>query len=563
MFLNLFSVSNYRSIEKAHRVQCSNRTVIIGKNNEGKSNILRALNCSMEILKNHNTTLARRATLGYSAYLANRLGFNWERDYPIGQTNTSKFKTEFYLEFEMTDQELSTFNRRIGVSINGGIGIKITLKPDTSHQIVIVKKGPNSKKLTEKKNDVVQYIIENVDFIYIPAIRTETDANRIVSEMVSSRLREAEAGQEYIDAVKKISDIQKPIFVQIQKDITKPLKQFLPTIKKININISNENRRDALRRGFDIVIDDGTATSLEYKGDGVKSLITLALLQNRARPGKSSILAIEEPESHLHPGAIHQLNDIINRIALNSQILLTTHNPLFVDRTSISSNVIISDGEVKQATKISDIRNTLGILASDNLVAANLVLVVEGHDDAKSFRALLSSHSGKLRIALQQNLLAIDSLTGASKLPYKLQTLRNALTNYYAVLDNDQAGIQAFGQAKVNSLLSEKFTTMITCQGLRESEFEDMLNFNVYKGILNEYGVSITRPIPGSDKWSTRVGKLFRENSKPFNDATKEEIKWKIALEVERDPQNALNQSQSSSFRQLVTSLESALSNIQ
>ena len=43
MKLSDFSVVNYRSITTARKIKTNNMTVLVGKNNEGKSNILRAL----------------------------------------------------------------------------------------------------------------------------------------------------------------------------------------------------------------------------------------------------------------------------------------------------------------------------------------------------------------------------------------------------------------------------------------------------------------------------------------------------------------------------------------
>ena len=39
MKLVSFSVTNYRSITKAHKISLGQYTVLLGKNNEGKSNI--------------------------------------------------------------------------------------------------------------------------------------------------------------------------------------------------------------------------------------------------------------------------------------------------------------------------------------------------------------------------------------------------------------------------------------------------------------------------------------------------------------------------------------------
>lgn len=47
MKLNFFSITNYRSITTAHKIAISGFTVLLGKNNEGKSNILKALDTAL------------------------------------------------------------------------------------------------------------------------------------------------------------------------------------------------------------------------------------------------------------------------------------------------------------------------------------------------------------------------------------------------------------------------------------------------------------------------------------------------------------------------------------
>lgn len=45
-----FSVTNFRSITKAHKINLQDMTVLVGKNNEGKSNLLTALNIAMRAI---------------------------------------------------------------------------------------------------------------------------------------------------------------------------------------------------------------------------------------------------------------------------------------------------------------------------------------------------------------------------------------------------------------------------------------------------------------------------------------------------------------------------------
>ena len=72
-----FSVTNFRSITKAHKIKLQDMTVLVGKNNEGKSNLLTALNVVMEAIIQHSQDDYR-----YVGPYRNRL-YSWERDFPI------------------------------------------------------------------------------------------------------------------------------------------------------------------------------------------------------------------------------------------------------------------------------------------------------------------------------------------------------------------------------------------------------------------------------------------------------------------------------------------------
>lgn len=55
MKLHSFSVQNFRSITQANKIPFEDITILLGKNNEGKSNMLRALKICMNILNNEFT----------------------------------------------------------------------------------------------------------------------------------------------------------------------------------------------------------------------------------------------------------------------------------------------------------------------------------------------------------------------------------------------------------------------------------------------------------------------------------------------------------------------------
>jgi len=335
----------------------------------------------------------------------------------------------------------------------------------------------------------------------------------------------------------------------------------LPNIRRVRIDVTDDLRRTSFRRDFEVIIDDGTPTNIEFKGDGVKSLAALGLLKNRDTKAGASVIAIEEPESHLHPAAIHQLNDIISALSEKNQVIVTTHNPLFVDRLRIRSNVIIENGKATPAKNVRQIRELLGIKASDNLINANYALVVEGEEDKTALNPLISGLSPKIAKAIKSNLLVIETMAGAGNLPYKLSLMKNALCAYHVLLDNDNAGRQSFGRAEQAGLLSVKTCTMTNCQGMPNSEFEDCIDPAIYQdGILRKYGVDLTAiEFRGNKKWSERVKAVFLAQGKPWDDVIEKEMKAFVAEAVVENPKNALHQHKRNSIDALIIALENLI----
>lgn len=381
-----FSATNYRSITAAHRIAFSSVTILIGKNNEGKSNLLRALEAAMLILQQHALSESRRVR----SYTSDVASYVWKRDFPIQlQSRRSSTQTILKVEFLLDDAECQEFKQEIGPTLNGSLPLEIKIGKDQEPQIRFVKSGKGTKALASKSSAIARFVANRIHFNYIPAIRTDNTTTDLISTLLSQELRTLEKDPRYLEALETIAELQQPVLDELATRVHGPLKEFLPNIKAVKLEISESGRRYSLRRDVSVVVDDGTPTSLEFKGDGVKSLAALGLLKSQNARKGASILAIEEPESHLHPAAIHQVNEIIQSISQTSQVILTTHNPLFVDRANIKSNIIVTDGGATPAKTIATIRDLLGIKASDNLTHANYALVVEGEEDAIAMKALL------------------------------------------------------------------------------------------------------------------------------------------------------------------------------
>jgi predicted ATP-dependent endonuclease of OLD family len=251
-------------------------------------------------------------------------------------------------------------------------------------------------------------------------------------------------------------------------------------------------------------------TPLERKGDGVKSLVAISLM-TRALEGsatiKDIILLLEEPESHLHPRAIHQFKGVLDALKQDRQIIITTHCPALVNRAHVPGNIIVSKNKANPAKSLDELRMVLGVRASDNLRHAALVIVVEGPQDATALSALFSAHSSKLKNAIRSGSIAFESLGGASKLRSALSQLQSALCNYYTVLDDDSEGRRGFAEAEKDGLATPANTSFIKWLGLPETELEDLYSEDVYADYFRtKYSVDVRGPsFKSRKKWSERI----------------------------------------------------------
>jgi len=561
MKLIAFSVQNYRSITKTKKLPVSNSTVLIGPNNEGKSNILRALVLTLSALKRVGDFQLVRASLPSTIM---RREYSWEKDFPISlQKKQPDGESVFSLELELNEPEVAEFKSQVGSRLNGTLPVQISIGREVA-RFSIRKKGPGAQTLSKKVAKIARFVSGKLDFVYIPAVRTAESAKEVVEELMADELAQVEQNEEFRKALAEISGMQQPVLDRISSSIKATLKDFLPNVRDVRVTISERDRFRTLRRACEITIDDGTPTPLQYKGDGVQSLAALSLMRYSSElgaRGRHLILAIEEPESHLHPSAIHQLRKVLVDISRKCQVVMTTHCPGFIDRVNIGTNILVESNRAIPAKNVTEIREVLGVKASDNLQHAELVLVVEGEDDRTALLALLAYSSAKLRSALENGTLAIDPLHGGAKLSYKLTLLRDSLCNFCCLLDADECGRNAYVKAETDGLLTQADVWFTECAGMAEAEMEDMYDQNVYAQMLNRrYGVSVShRAFRSNRKWSDRMGATFREQAKSWTDEVKQEVKNQVARAVGANPGEALSQHKRSAFDFLVTGLETKL----
>lgn len=560
-----FSSKNYRSISTAYKLPLNDYTVIVGPNNEGKSNILKGLGLALNLLTGSKYMRFRRpGTMMYRSNSIERFDYDWDRDYPINlQATEPNGRSEFTCEFELNAEELEEFKKKTKINLNTTLKAKISIgKEDIKFDFLM--KGKGKESLNKKRPEITDFLNQKLLLQYIPAVRTSELAIGIVETLLEKELSTLEDNLEYKEVIKVINRLQQPIIKKIAKSLKESISSFIPDVKNITIK-NRENVGRLISSSCKVYINDGIETDLQLKGDGVISLTAISILQHFSKQGsldKGLILLLEEPESHLHPKAIHNLKIVLYDISKTNQVILTTHSPIIIERLNVKQNIIVQNGKAAQAKNVNEIRDSLGITMSDNLLSAYLVLLVEGEEDIVLLKPWLEEKSQKIKTAFENANLIIDHLGGATNIGYKTTLYKNNLCNIIAFLDNDEAGRKGIKDAENKNIIKTNEYILSFCLGMTNSELEDLIDINSYNQlIIDEYGVDLNIPAFKNNKlqWSDRVKELFRLNGKIWSERLESEIKYKVNKRAAEQKLQSLNSYKSNSIDSLVTNIENIL----
>jgi hypothetical protein len=394
--LERFSIQKYRSIIAAEKLELSDMTVLVGPNNEGKSNILQALVVGMEELSSSRSrpqrAYRRRGGREMTSYV-------WERDFPQALKERGGSSVMDF-DFRLSDEEIEEFYREVGNRLNGALPLRLEFGADRT--VFSVRKQRHSKALSAKRVEIAQFVARRVRVRYVPAVRDSRVSSNIVRELVVGAVSSKREDPEYVAALEKIRELQQPILDSLASAILERVQQLVPEVSGVSIEI---DEREIPLRDVRVMVDDGTVTELEFKGDGVQSLTALAVIQHETelQGGEGDvILAVEEPEAHLHPKAVHTLRSTLLEAAETQQVVVTTHSPLLVNRYDAGSNIVVEKSRAQRAASMKVLREILGVRPSDNLMNAEVTLLVEGASDARITRALLTERAPPLEASVQR-----------------------------------------------------------------------------------------------------------------------------------------------------------------
>lgn len=173
------------------------------------------------------------------------------------------------------------------------------------------------------------------------------------------------------------------------------------------------------------------------------SMIIYARVQNES----SYIYLFDEPGTYLHPSAQLDLQRSFEAIAEKVQIAYSTHSLFLVSKNYPARNRVISKGEL--GTRIDQkpfsknwkaVRDSLGILLSNNFLIADKTLLVEGPSDTIYFLCALRALKERHLLDVDLNDLSIVDAGDSQNYVAMAKLMLSEGRSVVALLDGDKGG---------------------------------------------------------------------------------------------------------------------------
>lgn len=337
MILKTFEIENFRGIAKL-TLELDRTTVLIGENNSGKTSVLEALHTCI------NRGLSRRATpfSEYDFYLATEDAEPANAP-PIVLTLTfeegqkDEWPDEIAQAFPNTIQTLDDDRQRLS--------FRVTAKYDKATRDFAVEWSfldkAGSPLPTAKQAKLVTDLQQLAPVFLLTAVRDASQHFQSKSalwgpftknpQISDEKQKEIEEQIEQIN--QSVLDSHKPF--EVIKDRIAQTGKLVPLADKDLVSVEAVPARifDMLARTqVKLGARTGARLPIAQHGAGTQSLAVLflfeAFLQSRLADAydkhSEPILALEEPESHLHPSAVRALWSTLDKLA--GQKIIATHS---------------------------------------------------------------------------------------------------------------------------------------------------------------------------------------------------------------------------------------------
>ena len=367
MRLTRVRIQNYRSIKDA-KVSLSALCALIGGNNSGKSNVLKAINLVLGDRWPSVRSLEDKDFHGYDETKDIVIGLWFDEAREVrGDVGDPK-------EFSGIQFTVTRYKRNSGKYRKGDLRSEFLCIDDNGQPVEVLKRPPGrpTSKLHPAPATVSTAIRDA-----LPAVMVDVDRNArhhlsgsqwsILGRMLHAVSKNLKADKKRFGEFQaKFNEARQLLrtseFEHLQSRIVENLEAHTG-ISGVEITLDEIDPIN-LYKSFSVLFKDPETpqpVDADRMGSGIQSAVVISLLQAyRELHKESAILLFEEPELFLHPhGRRHLYRLLCDLSAEGTQVLYTTHSQDFVDLERIDTVRIVSKSADTGTTARCPARGTI------------------------------------------------------------------------------------------------------------------------------------------------------------------------------------------------------------
>lgn len=543
MILKKINITNFKGIKGTKEINFDLFNSIVGRNDAGKSTILKAIDACL-----NNTTL-QRTDFNVEAE-ENQIVIELHFD-PQNKTITLGEELETSIEGEeITNAEYHLVYRKIWNVTETNISKPKTsilrkeydapndfiLKTETqliaqctANNIETTKGNGDEFNNVEKRQKLREHnatnnVAFNFDYFDIPS--SGSSKPRLIGDAIKKSL----PSFQYFKADTSLSDTDTTIqkyfkdlsfklineevnTEEIEDGVKEKLEEVLQNVtNKIN-EVVNDTEKVEPKISFDwsklistsfVSNSSGKNIPLSSRGDGFRRITMMSYFEylaeaNRSDDTQQIIFGFEEPETFLHPSAQENLFDKLNSLAQNGfQVITSTHSPTIVGHTNKEDIIHITNpaGEYTVEQTQVDYKALavdLGIKPDNTFTPlfanSQLLFLVEGIDDAiaLNYQSEVYKQNGLIDRTFEELNVSIIPIGGCGGIKHwvNLDLFTKLEKPFHIFLDSDKND---------NAEVSQNYTNLIN-YGLAQNN-----DFSITKKRMLENYIhpsAIHRLVPG------------------------------------------------------------------
>lgn len=543
MKISRVKIKNYRNFEDFD-INLKNFTLIIGENNIGKTNFLNALGLIFsQDISFYKKRFLEVEDINFSAL--EKFKTDVISDKPIEDIKPLEVIVEVYItDFKskehrsivadwLIDKELKTAKLTYKFSFRSDFEKWVTKIRVDKNQNIDFPISDYESKIYGGDNDsqpVDNYFLKMIRFDFLDALRdaksqlVASGESKILYKILSNL-----EGNSLSDIKNVLADLSEIVdkntaLQSIKKEIGDFLKKTSlvqrESMNKVEFLFSSIEESEIIKK-LEIIYGENPL-KIERNGLGRNNLLYISLVLSHLIASKKNnaffrIIAIEEPEAHLHPNLQEHLSKSLQELSNDElQIVLTSHSAhitsnldlentlvLFNDESKIKGNFIV-DNFSPSKDDINSIRYLRRFLdaTKSTMFFAKKIILVEGIAEQTVIPALFAKKYGS---SIEQYGVVIVNVNGVA-FEHFLKIISKNLFLRTLVLTDSDSGTKNSGRA--DTLISTyKEILHIKIQKTQTSTFEkDLIESNLDKDSIETLlkAIKMTRPTSGGDTFQTK-----------------------------------------------------------